>query len=182
MFGPVAAAAAASPVATLASRAAPPHVMFSPFASGVAASGPSIGVPPPVSEAAAAVREQIATGQVNPFSAVAIMRAAARAGAGWETAEEVVAFVAKGADGIGGTADDLIPMATMAMLTSLLHNGVVRDLAAWALEVDSAPGAAPGAATDSATDSAPADRAADRAAARAATRAAKWGRQLCFWM
>lgn len=121
-----------------------------------------MGAPAPVCEVAAAVREQIATGQLNPFSAVAIIRAAAAAGSGWDAVEDVVTAIAKGADGIGGTADDLIPMATLAMLTSLLHNGVVRDLVAWALE---APDGTPGGAPDGAPGGAK----------------RKWWRRLCFW-
>ena len=106
----------------------------------------TLGAPTPAAEVAAAVRELIATGRVAPFSAVAIIRAAARAGASWDAVEDVVATIAKGADGIGGTADDLIPMSTLAMLTSLLHNGVVRDLVTWVLELTGGGGAedAPG--------------------------------------
>ena len=95
-------------------------------------------IDPHVAEAAARVREMIAQGCVDTSSAVAIVRAAAAAGVTWDSVEDVVAEIAKGADGISGTADDLIPAATLDMLTSLLNSGVVRDVVSWASDLASA--------------------------------------------
>lgn len=77
------------------------------------------------------IRQQIAAGSLDPASAVGIIRAAASLGASWDTVEAVVAELAKGADGIAGTEDDVIPPSTVALLSALLRSGVVRDMAAW---------------------------------------------------
>lgn len=93
---------------------------------------------PRVADIAARLRAQIAAGQLDPGGAVAIIRAAAgllggdRAAASWDLVEDVIAELAKGADGVSGTQDDLIPPPTAAMLSALLHGGVVRDMVAWA--------------------------------------------------
>jgi len=87
---------------------------------------------PAIASVAAKVRAMIASGQVNPLSAIDIIRTAASVGASWDVVEDVVAEIAKGADGIAGTQDDLIPASTVNMLSALLHSGVVRDIVAWA--------------------------------------------------
>lgn len=69
--------------------------------------------------------------RINPTSALQLIRAAASVGASWEAVEAVVTELAKGADGIAGTADDLIPPATLATLRVMLGSGVVRELAEW---------------------------------------------------
>lgn len=83
------------------------------------------------------VRDMIRTGALNPFSAIDIVRAATTLGANFDTIEAVVEEIAKGADGIGGTADDLIPMSTMSLLRTLLHSGAVRDILGWFWSGDS---------------------------------------------
>ncbi len=90
---------------------------------------------PRVAEIAALLRQQIAAGSLSPTSAVAIINTAARLGASWDIVEDVIAEIAKGADGIAGTADDIIPASTMKMLTTLLHGGVVRDMARWVVDL-----------------------------------------------
>lgn len=95
-------------------------------------------VSPAVKEVADKVRALVAQGALNPFSVVDIIRSAARVGASWDAVEDVVTEIAKGADGIGGTADDLIPLPVMALISTMLSNGVVRDIVAWATEVDPA--------------------------------------------
>lgn len=92
-------------------------------------------IDPKVAEVAAAVRAMIADNRVDPLSAIGILRAAAAVGASWDVVEDVVREIAKGADGISGTADDLIPASTINMLSALLHSGVVKDIVAWAVEV-----------------------------------------------
>ena len=84
---------------------------------------------PAVERLAREVRALVASGTVTPFSAVAIVRAAVKAGASWDVVEDVVAEIAKGQDGIGGTADDVIPAATLEALRALLRSGAVRDVA-----------------------------------------------------
>ena len=42
---------------------------------------------------------------------------------------EIVTLLARGADGISGTADDVIPPATLAALQALLDSDLVGDLA-----------------------------------------------------
>lgn len=96
---------------------------------------PENEVDPRVAEVAAKVRAMIADGSVDPLSAIAIVRSIASVGASWDIVEDVVGEIAKGADGIAGTPDDLIPPGTLSMLTALLHSGVVRDLVSWAVEV-----------------------------------------------
>lgn len=86
---------------------------------------------PAVAQALAKLRAQVAAGKVDAFSAVAVIRAAASAGAGWAIVEDVVVELAKGADGIAGTADDLIPASTLHTLRNLMHSGVLKDLVAW---------------------------------------------------
>lgn len=89
-----------------------------------------------------AIRQQIQAGQVDARSAVAIIRAVGdlckRAGVSLahmpEVAEAVVVEVAKGKDGILGTADDLISSEVLSALQSLVGLGMVRELAAWACE------------------------------------------------
>lgn len=92
--------------------------------------------PSAVAEVANTLRQMIASGDVSPFNAVEIIKAAGRVGASWDTVEDIIAEIAKGADGIGGTADDVIPMPVMSLLRMLLRHGVVRDMAAWAAELE----------------------------------------------
>ena len=86
---------------------------------------------PAVERLANEVRAMVAAGRLTPYSAAAIVKAAVAAGARPEVVEEVVTEIAKGQDGIGGTADDLIPLSTLEALRALLRAGVVRDMAEW---------------------------------------------------
>jgi hypothetical protein len=88
-------------------------------------------VDPAVRDLADKVRALIARGDVDPFSAIDIIRAAGKVGAGWDRVESVVVQLAKGADGIGGTPDDVIPPSTLSVMLTLLHTGVVTDLVGW---------------------------------------------------
>ena len=92
--------------------------------------------PSAVGEVAHKLRQMMASGEVSPFNAVDIIKAAGRVGASWDTVEDIITEIAKGADGIGGTADDVIPMPVLALLKTLLRHGVVRDMAAWAAELE----------------------------------------------
>lgn len=78
------------------------------------------------------VRGAIEDGTVDPTSAFGIIQSVATAGASWEIVESVLDLLAKGADGIAGTQDDVIPETTMIVLRIMLRHRVVRDLAAWA--------------------------------------------------
>lgn len=103
-------------------------------------------VPTPVESAVAKVgsklRELIGKGKVDCMSAVALVRATGDAcrSVGVSKAdtadviEAVVVEIAKGGDGVLGTADDLVPANVLTILRSLCRNEVVRDLAAWAAE------------------------------------------------
>lgn len=101
-------------------------------------------VDPVVREVGDKIRDMIRSGNLNPFSAIDIIRAATKIGASRDAVEEIVTEVAKGADGIGGTEDDLIPMATLDILRTLLRSGIVRDLVAWVYDLVS-PAAPPDA-------------------------------------
>lgn len=91
------------------------------------------------------VRAMIAAGRVSPFSVIEIVRAVVATGASWDIVEDVVEEIAKGADGIGGTADDLIPQSVLGVMLTLLRTGAVRDLVSWvaALSRAAAPAAPP---------------------------------------
>lgn len=81
------------------------------------------------------IRAMIRTGNLNPFSAIEIIRAATNIGADLGAVESIVEEIAKGADGVGGTADDLIPAATLEILKTLLRSGVVRDVVSWVADL-----------------------------------------------
>ena len=97
---------------------------------------------PRVAEIAALLRQQIAGGSLSPTSAVAIINTAASLGASWDIVEDVIAEIAKGADGISGTEDDIIPASTVSTLKTLLHGGVVRDMASWVVDLQRPTGGA----------------------------------------
>lgn len=78
------------------------------------------------------VRDLIASGKVDVSSAFEILKTAAAVGASWEVAEEALVELAKGADGLAGTSDDLIPEHTVEVIKFLLRNGVVHDIVSWA--------------------------------------------------
>lgn len=84
------------------------------------------------------VRTAMAEGRVDMDSSVDIIRTAVDVGASWNTVEDVIAVIAKGVDGVLGTPDDLIPPATLNMLLTLLHNGVVQDMVQWAADISTA--------------------------------------------
>lgn len=95
-----------------------------------------------VSELAGKVREIVAKGEIDAGSAIQVIRATLAVGASWDVVEDVVRELAKGADGVAGTADDLIPQPTLDILCSLLNSGAVRDLVSWAGEWSGAGGKA----------------------------------------
>lgn len=86
---------------------------------------------PAVAEAVARVRAAIRDKHVNAFSVIDILAAVCDAGISWTVAEDVLVEIAMGADGLAGTADDLIPPGTVRAIKSLLKLGIVRDLASW---------------------------------------------------
>lgn len=90
---------------------------------------------PKITAIAVKVRVAMADGRVDMDSAVHIIRTAVDVGASWATVEDVITEIAKGADGVLGTPDDLIPRTTLDMLLTLLHGGVVRDMAQWAGDI-----------------------------------------------
>ena len=102
--------------------------------SAAATTAASVVQTPTVKELADRVRATVATGDVDATSAIQLIRAAYSVGASWDVVEDVVIELAKGPDGVAGTADDLIPESTLTLLKVLLHSGVVRDLTAWAAE------------------------------------------------
>lgn len=77
------------------------------------------------------VRALVASGHVDPLRVVAIVKAAATGGHPWPVVVRAVEEIAKGADGVAGTADDCIPAAQMALLRTLLDSGVVADVTQW---------------------------------------------------
>jgi hypothetical protein len=81
------------------------------------------------------IRTLIQSGSLSPLSVISIIRAAARLSPSWDVAEQVVRELAKGADGIEGTADDLIPQASLDMLSAMAHSGAARDLLEWVAEL-----------------------------------------------
>lgn len=101
-------------------------------------------VSPAVRDMADKVRALVARGDVSPTSAIDIIRAATKVGASWDAVEDVVTELAKGADGIAGTADDLIPPSTMSLLRTLLRSGVVTDLVVWVRGLAGRGGGSPG--------------------------------------
>lgn len=87
--------------------------------------------PQHVKDIADTVRGMVKQGGVSPFSVMEIVAVAYKLSPEWETVEDIVSEIAKGADGVSGTQDDLIPAATLHVLVMLLRNGVVRDIATW---------------------------------------------------
>ena len=77
------------------------------------------------------VRAMISRGEVDASSAFGILKSAATVGASWDVAESVLVELAKGADGVAGTPDDIIPASTVQAMQAMLRHGVVRDIAAW---------------------------------------------------
>lgn len=102
------------------------------------------GGDPRVRAVADRVRALIASGRVSPFSAIEIVRAVVAAGASWDLVEEAVEEIAKGADGVGGTADDLIPQSVLSVMITMLRAGAVRDLVAWVASLSRGPAAGGG--------------------------------------
>jgi hypothetical protein len=91
-----------------------------------------------VAAVAVRVREMIRSGHVDPTSCLAIVRAAASVAKSWDTVEAVVYELAKGADGVEGTPDDLIPEGIVRALHIVLDNGWVAELAAWLRDSEAA--------------------------------------------
>lgn len=81
------------------------------------------------------LRQLVESGKVDPTSVIDLLKTAASLGASWAVAEDVLVELAKGADGIAGTADDLIPPMTVQLIKVMVRHGVVRDIAAWAQSV-----------------------------------------------
>lgn len=79
----------------------------------------------------AAIRDLIAQGSLSPFNAMGIIRAVCEQGFTRDAILEAVEDLAKGPDGVANTSDDLIPMPTVMVLTTLLRTGVVHDMIDW---------------------------------------------------
>jgi hypothetical protein len=68
---------------------------------------------------------------VDPKNAISILKQIVKIVKGNTSAVvEIVSLLARGADGISGTADDVIPPATVAALRALLDSDLVGNLAA----------------------------------------------------
>ena len=131
----------------MAARLPPiPENPLPPAAAPVAAPADST-VSRDVQVVANTLRDLISKGRVDCTSAVAVIRAvgdvckSARIArnAVVDVIEAVVVELAKGKDGILGTADDLIPPGVLQVLQTLIHQEVVRELAAWAGEMSMLP-------------------------------------------
>ena len=104
-------------------------------------------LPGGVQEVATKVRDMLARGAVDPHSAISIIRATTEVaqsvvGPSRKTStnivdiiEAVIIEIAKGRDGVLGTADDLISADILDILQSMLNQRLVRDLAAWVTDV-----------------------------------------------
>lgn len=105
------------------------------MANSVVAAVPATALPHErVRIVASYVRELIARGDVDATSVFGILSNAACIGGSWAVAEEVLVELAKGADGISGTTDDLIPPMTVQLIKVMVRHGVVRDIVAWATQ------------------------------------------------
>lgn len=91
------------------------------------------------------VRDLMSKGRVDTTSAIAIIRCIGdvctsnsgvpTGAAAIDIIEAVVVEIAKGRDGVLGTADDLIPPKVLGVIQTIVHQELVRDLASWAAEV-----------------------------------------------
>jgi hypothetical protein len=70
--------------------------------------------------------------QLNAPSAVDVIVAVTKATASKQEAIEALRKLASGADGVAGTADDLIPESVVGVLAFLIENGVAADIVALA--------------------------------------------------
>jgi len=123
-----------------------PQTNTEPIAAAAASRAVAVSPPTPADRVQAVanhVRLMLASGRVDAGSAFAVFKAAAQVGASWDVAVEAVAELAKGADGVAGTADDLIPQQTVTAMQAMLAHGVLADVAHWASSI--APFAAPAA-------------------------------------
>lgn len=74
--------------------------------------------------------QDIKTGKINPSNIVTLVKAVTKYAKGdTEASMEILEIIAKGPDGIHGTADD-IPESTIAVLRAVLNTGIVPDLIA----------------------------------------------------
>lgn len=72
----------------------------------------------------------IKRGAINPNNIINIIKAVAKYAKGdSEASMEILDLVARGPDGIKGTADD-IPESTLVVLRAVLNTGIVPDLIA----------------------------------------------------
>ena len=75
------------------------------------------------------IMAQIQSGELAPGNVVEIVKTIAKAVRGdREAAVEVVDLVSRGPDGVRGTPDDLLPLATTEALKALLNNALVGQL------------------------------------------------------
>lgn len=79
----------------------------------------------------ARIRDCIRRRDLDPASAIRVIRLAATLSPSWRVALDAVREIAKGADGVAGTADDLIPTATLDLISRMLDGGAVGDLLDW---------------------------------------------------
>ena len=81
------------------------------------------------SKVAAQIIAQLQDGTLRPGQVVEIVKAVAKAVRGdREAAVKVVDLVSRGPDGVPGTPDDLLPLATTEALKALLNNALVGQL------------------------------------------------------
>lgn len=95
---------------------------------------------PRIVDLAGKVRALVASGDVRASSVVEIVRAVGRVGGTWDVVDDVLIEIAKGADGIAGTADDLIPAPTLTLMLAMVNAGVVRDMTSWVCSVTKSTG------------------------------------------
>lgn len=99
---------------------------------------------PQVKEVASRVRDLLVRGAVDSHSAIAIIRATTEVAQSVvgpsktnvvDIIEAVILEIAKGRDGVLGTADDLISADILDILQTMLSQQLVRDLAAWVTDI-----------------------------------------------
>lgn len=95
-----------------------------------------------VQNVAAKARDMIVAKEIDARSVVAIVRGigeiaksmSVQPGNLIQIIETTIVEVAKGRDGLLGTADDLIPASVVDMVKLFAEQGIVHDLATWASE------------------------------------------------
>lgn len=65
---------------------------------------------------------------LDPKSVVQLVKDVSRLASNKEEALEALRLIAKGADGVSGTRDDIIPPATLKTVLMLMESGVLEEL------------------------------------------------------